>query len=82
MKYIRIILVLIVISSLFGCATNNQATTERASVAANWTQGNDESWLPSISADGRYVAFSSLASNLVPGDTNGLRDVFVHDRDK
>ena len=35
---------------------------------------------PSISADGRFVAFDSLASNLVPGDTNGMRDVFVHDR--
>lgn len=32
-----------------------------------------------ISADGRFVAFISLASNLVPGDTNGLRDLFVHD---
>ena len=33
--------------------------------------------LPSISADGRYVAFCSDASNLVPGDTNGKYDVFV-----
>lgn len=35
---------------------------------------------PTMSADGRYVAFSSYASNLVVGDTNSLRDVFVHDR--
>ena len=35
---------------------------------------------PSISADGRFVAFASSASNLVPGDTNGCSDVFVHDR--
>ena len=34
---------------------------------------------PSISADGRYIAFSSDASDLVPGDTNGVSDVFVHD---
>src|SRR3981189_1487676 len=34
---------------------------------------------PSISADGRYVAFRSDASNLVPGDTNFLADVFVRD---
>jgi hypothetical protein len=34
----------------------------------------------SISADGRFVAFSSAASNLVPGDTNHKADVFVHDR--
>ncbi len=35
---------------------------------------------PSISADGRYVAFNSAASNLVPDDTNGVADVFVYDR--
>ena len=34
----------------------------------------------SISADGRYVAFESDADNLVPGDTNGKKDVFVRDR--
>ena len=34
-----------------------------------------------ISLDGRWVAFDSAANNLVPGDTNGLRDVFLHDRD-
>ena len=33
-----------------------------------------------ISDDGRYVAFASDASNLVSGDTNGIRDIFVHDR--
>lgn len=35
---------------------------------------------PALSADGRHVAFVSLATNLVPGDTNGVADVFVHDR--
>ena len=40
-----------------------------------------DSRFPSISADGRFVAFSSLADNLVPGDTNGTRvDIFVYDR--
>jgi Tol biopolymer transport system component len=55
-------------------------TTERASVAIDGTQGNYLSGHPSISADGRYVAFTSLASNLVPGDTNNVFDVIVHDR--
>jgi archaellum component FlaF (FlaF/FlaG flagellin family) len=55
-------------------------TTQRVSLAAAGTQGNSSSNAPSISADGRYVAFESAASNLVPGDTNGQRDVFVYDR--
>ncbi len=54
-------------------------TTERVSVATGGAQGNGWSEFPSISADGRYVAFGSDASNLVPGDTNGIRDIFVHD---
>ena len=41
--------------------------------------GGGTSHSPTISADGRYVAFQSLADNLVPGDTNGLADVFVRD---
>jgi hypothetical protein len=52
----------------------------RVSVASDGTEGNDDSWLQTISADGRYVAFLSRASNLVSGDTNGEIDVFVHDR--
>ncbi len=42
--------------------------------------GNDDSGLPSISADGRYVTFESAATNLASGDTNNRDDVFVHDR--
>jgi Tol biopolymer transport system component len=42
-------------------------------------QGNDGSFDPSISADGRFVAFYSYATNLVPADTNGTSDVFVRD---
>jgi len=51
----------------------------RASVANDGTQGNDVSWFPSLSHDGRYVAFESSASNLVPGDSNNVGDVFVRD---
>ena len=54
--------------------------TIRVSVATDGRQGLDSSGGPSLSADGRYVAFSSLASNLVNGDTNGQDDVFVRDR--
>jgi len=54
-------------------------TTTRVSVGGSG-EGNDASSAPSISADGRYVSFDSIATNLVPGDTNGASDVFVHDR--
>jgi Tol biopolymer transport system component len=55
------------------------ATAERISVSAAGEQANDASFSASMSADGRYTAFDSLASNLVPGDTNNGCDVFVRD---
>ena len=55
-------------------------STERMSVDGAGSQANGSSYEPAIGADGRFVAFSSMASNLVAGDTNGTRDVFVHDR--
>ena len=51
------------------------------SVASDGSQGDSESSYPFISSSCRYVAFSSVASNLVPNDTNAAIDVFVHDRD-
>ena len=54
--------------------------TQRVSVASDETQANGDSILPEISSDGRFVAFSSEASNLVAGDTNNQADIFVHDR--
>jgi Tol biopolymer transport system component len=56
-------------------------TTERVSVDASGAEGNGESRDPSISADGRLVAFWSSATNLVAGDSNGRDDVFVRDRE-
>lgn len=53
---------------------------ELVSLASNGDQGNKDSRWPSISQNGRYVAFYSFATNLVDGDTNGHADVFVHDR--
>jgi hypothetical protein len=55
-------------------------TTSLVSVSSNGTQGNGDSADPDISPDGRFVAFQSLAQNLVVNDTNGQLDVFVHDR--
>ncbi len=53
--------------------------TTRVSVSSAGAQANDASYFPALSADGRYVAFESAASNLVPGDTNARLDIFVHD---
>jgi Tol biopolymer transport system component len=54
-------------------------TTRLVSVSVGGGSGNGESRLPAISADGRSVVFSSVASDLVPRDTNNKRDVFVRD---
>jgi hypothetical protein len=58
----------------------NSGVTERVSVASNGTQANDASFYVAISAAGRFVAFMSEATNLVPGDTNSVSDIFVYDR--
>ena len=75
------LVVLIVIVLGVACGTNPPAPTptSRVSVASDGTRGNDYSDGPSISADGRYVAFNSYATNLVRGDTNGGLDVFIRD---
>jgi len=53
--------------------------TTRVNVATGGAQANFGAAYPTISADGRFVVFGSLATNLVAGDTNGDMDVFVHD---
>ncbi len=53
--------------------------TTRVSTSSTGTQAGNDSFNPSISANGRYVAFSSLATNLVAGDTNSVQDVFLKD---
>jgi Tol biopolymer transport system component len=64
---------------LLGAAARAQVT-RRVSIDSAGNEANGTSDLPVVSADGRFVAFQSGASNLVPGDTNGLDDVFVYDR--
>lgn len=53
---------------------------QRVSMNRLGTEGNNDSFAPSIAADGRAVVFVSTADNLVEGDTNGLQDVFLFDR--
>ena len=54
-------------------------TTRLVSVTSRRAAANGASWTPSIDASGRYVAFVSIATNLVNGDRNGVADVFVAD---
>ncbi|MFO0981364.1 MAG: calcium-binding protein [Planctomycetota bacterium] len=54
--------------------------TTRVSIASNGTQSDRDTSRARLSADGRYIAFSSAATNLVAGDTNGVEDIFVRDR--
>ncbi|WP_369172576.1 TolB family protein [Streptomyces sp. R28] len=52
---------------------------ERVTLSATGEQGNGHAYGPEFSADGRFAAFTADASNLVPGDTNGVSDAFVRD---
>lgn len=61
-------------------ASAQSGVTERVSVDSDGAEANNSSDMPASSGDGRFVVFVSLASNLVPGDTNDAVDVFVHDR--
>ena len=56
-------------------------STVRVSVDSAGSQGDNHSYSPSISSDGRYVTFESRSTNLVPGGSSGLIHIFVHDRD-
>jgi len=59
----------------------SSGSTERVNIASNGDQAiDDPSYAPSISGDGKLVAFGSRAANLVSGDTNDIGDVFVRDR--
>jgi hypothetical protein len=58
----------------------SQVATSRISVGPGGIQANGKSWEVSISGDGRFIAYSSDANNLVTGDTNGARDVFLYNR--
>jgi Tol biopolymer transport system component len=52
-------------------------STTRVSVKSSGAEANGDSFEPSISGNGKFVTFSSLATNLVPSDTNGVVDVFL-----
>src|SRR3954453_15619682 len=56
-------------------------TTERISLSWDNNQSNNSTYgQPALSGDGHFVAFESLATSLVPNDTNGQEDIFVRTR--
>ena len=57
----------------------NSGKTKRVSVSNNGSEANSDSYQPSISADGRYIAFTSYADNLIEGDHSYYSDIFVYD---
>jgi len=62
-----------------GAPSGCTLSTSLETVGTDGHSGDGDSVSPSISADGRYVAFVSSATNLVDGDTNGVSDAFVRD---
>jgi len=80
MALVLLACLLVVPASVAPTASAATGATTRVSVATDGTQANNNSNASAISADGRYVAFQSLATNLVAGDTNGAQDVFVRDQ--
>lgn len=74
---------IITLAALVLVSTAPSATsdgTARVSVSSSRQQGDRPSWTAGVSANGRFVAFTSQATNLVPGDTNARQDAFVIDR--
>ena len=55
-------------------------STSRVSVSSTGTESDGESFAPALSGDGRYVAYVSHATNVVPGDANATEDIYVHVR--
>lgn len=68
--------VLVTAVQVSGC-TLTVTDTARASVATDGTESDGASSLPSISADGKFVAYRSVAGNLVEGDSNAIPDIFI-----
>jgi Tol biopolymer transport system component len=84
MPPMRVAVCALTFGALIGSALPSQAGTVetiRASVSSNGDEGDGEShYPPTLAGNGRFVAFSSAATNLVADDENGSNDVFVHNR--
>jgi Tol biopolymer transport system component len=74
------VVLLVFVGTAMGAGRAAGAVTERVSVSSTEAEANGGSFGGPVSRDGRFVMFDSSAPNLVPGDVNGFRDVFVRDR--
>ncbi|HQW77579.1 MAG TPA: hypothetical protein PLJ77_11905, partial [Dokdonella sp.] len=72
--------VIAILAAAFSGALAPAAAVERISVATGGGQGNSQSRFAAISGNGRYVVFTSDATNLVANDTNAAADIFLRDR--
>src|SRR5688572_19717298 len=75
----RTVVALLLIAGVATAQSTHRVNVDSAGAQANGDCLGSNLW-PSISANGQIVAFSNSATNLVPNDTNGKWDVFVHDR--
>ena len=80
MKFANALLACSALLSMVSTVGASQTSTTRVSVDSSGAEGNMGGDSPTISADGRFVAFGSVSNNLVPGDTNSTVDVFLRDR--
>lgn len=72
--------ILMMLCSACLCSPIMGSLTELVSVSSSGEPANSDSWMPALSSDARYVAFMSYATNLVPGETNDLPNIYVRDR--
>ena len=79
MRFILVAIIIMAMLTGFTPVLAEGNNIERVSIASDGTQGDNQSYVSSMNDDGRYVAFASWASNLIPNDTNGFADVFVRD---
>ena len=79
MKKLQVLLLLMVAGLALAPGSAGAASTDRVSVSSSEVEANGSSFSPAISADSRFVAFQSDASNLDPGDPDTATDIFLRD---
>jgi len=77
---LSLMVVVLVLGASPAFAADTDPWTQVYSISSEWTFGDGEVQTAVISADGRWVAFVSRATNIAPNDTDSLADVFVYDR--